>query len=67
MWRNERVNHIMFLVCRHREEDEFEESDGLQSNKSNDDGSINDNTLNYSNAVSVGECAPPSDGRLSAS
>ena len=46
---------INFLHLFFREEDEFEESDGAQSNKSNDDASANDNNANESQTPSLGK------------
>jgi predicted nucleic acid-binding Zn-ribbon protein len=45
------LRHINII----REEDEFEESDGIASNQSAEDGSVNDNLNNYSNTAQIGD------------
>ena len=42
------------FVSIYREEDEFEESDCAQSNRSNEDASVNDNNANESQTPSLG-------------
>jgi len=44
------------VVCLSVSSEEDEESDGVASNQSAEDGSVNENTNNYSNNGSIGTC-----------